>query len=200
MAGLAEALEGDFLDKGSLALINSYQVHLHLCLVSNRLLSIINTSCRLINLNDFVFFGNQPNLSGAWLLQRAMSVRIGRNPQPDFINRLLTVNFQSMQVTYFLISATVGTFRRPICLCTSMSSGLSGTRGLFLQRLGEPVIRPFLQVSFRAYPNKLRYARLLPHEVAILVLHAGCHTVLGIGQSDGVYDVDEAPNFAGNHF
>ena len=28
-----------------------------------------------------------PGLSGAWMLQRAMSVRPGENPNPDFINQ-----------------------------------------------------------------------------------------------------------------
>ncbi|CAM6124484.1 unnamed protein product [Calypogeia fissa] len=50
-----------------------------------------------------------PNLSGAWLLQRAMSVPPGGNPPPGFINELLSTNFQSME------------------------------------RLGDPVLRPFLQ-------------------------------------------------------
>lgn len=51
-----------------------------------------------------------PGLSGAWMLQRAMSVRPGRQPQPDFINTLLAGNFRTME------------------------------------RLGEPVLKPFLQV------------------------------------------------------
>ncbi|CAI7881610.1 unnamed protein product [Closterium sp. NIES-54] len=51
----------------------------------------------------------QPNLSGAWLLQRAMSARVGSSPPPDFINTLLATNFAAMQ------------------------------------KLGDPVVRPFLQ-------------------------------------------------------
>eukprot|EP00271_Cylindrocystis_brebissonii_P005231 TRINITY_DN17188_c0_g1_i1.p1 TRINITY_DN17188_c0_g1~~TRINITY_DN17188_c0_g1_i1.p1 ORF type:complete len:622 (+),score=96.60 TRINITY_DN17188_c0_g1_i1:241-1866(+) len=51
----------------------------------------------------------QPNLSGAWLLQRAMSAQVGSNPSPDFINNLLATNFAAME------------------------------------RLGDPVLRPFLQ-------------------------------------------------------
>ncbi|CAI6004527.1 unnamed protein product [Closterium sp. NIES-64] len=51
----------------------------------------------------------QPNLSGAWLLQRAMSARVGSTPPPDFINTLLATNFACMQ------------------------------------KLGDPVVRPFLQ-------------------------------------------------------
>ena len=52
-----------------------------------------------------------PGLSGAWMLQRAMSVRPGRQPRPAFINTLLSQNFEMME------------------------------------RLGDPVLKPFLQVS-----------------------------------------------------
>lgn len=40
----------------------------------------------------------QPNLSASWLFQRAMSAKQLSNVSPDFINELLHVNFQSMQV------------------------------------------------------------------------------------------------------
>ncbi|KAK9803372.1 hypothetical protein WJX72_000257 [[Myrmecia] bisecta] len=38
-----------------------------------------------------------PGLSSAWMLQRAMSVRPGQAPDPDFINSLLAQNFAAMQ-------------------------------------------------------------------------------------------------------
>ena len=41
----------------------------------------------------------QPNLSGAWLFQRAMSARVGSNPNPNFINDLLSTNFGAMQAS-----------------------------------------------------------------------------------------------------
>ncbi|KAH9301563.1 hypothetical protein KI387_013146, partial [Taxus chinensis] len=50
-----------------------------------------------------------PNLSAAWLFQKAMSGQPYAKVSPDFINKLLSINFQCMQ------------------------------------RLGEPVLRPFLQ-------------------------------------------------------
>eukprot|EP01018_Ginkgo_biloba_P002691 Gb_08260 [translate_table: standard] len=50
-----------------------------------------------------------PNLSAAWLFQRAMSSQPNAKVSPDFINELLSVNFQCMQ------------------------------------KLGDPVLRPFLQ-------------------------------------------------------
>ncbi|KAK9845750.1 hypothetical protein WJX81_001368 [Elliptochloris bilobata] len=37
-----------------------------------------------------------PGLSSAWMLQRAMSVRPGRQPAPDFVNKLLGANFAAM--------------------------------------------------------------------------------------------------------
>ncbi len=55
-----------------------------------------------------------PGLSGAWMLQRAMSVRPGETPDPQFINTLLAKNFAVMQ------------------------------------RFGDPVLKPFLQVCMHA--------------------------------------------------
>lgn len=38
----------------------------------------------------------QPNLSAAWMFQKAMSMKIGSTPNPVFVNRLLATNFQVM--------------------------------------------------------------------------------------------------------
>eukprot|EP00208_Stichococcus_sp_RCC1054_P007563 CAMPEP_0206136508 /NCGR_PEP_ID=MMETSP1473-20131121/1749_1 /ASSEMBLY_ACC=CAM_ASM_001109 /TAXON_ID=1461547 /ORGANISM="Stichococcus sp, Strain RCC1054" /LENGTH=633 /DNA_ID=CAMNT_0053529101 /DNA_START=287 /DNA_END=2188 /DNA_ORIENTATION=+ len=38
-----------------------------------------------------------PGLSGAWMLQRAMSVKVGQQPDPAFINTLLGTNFGAME-------------------------------------------------------------------------------------------------------
>lgn len=38
----------------------------------------------------------QPNLSAAWMFQKAMSMKMGTNPDPVFVNRLLATNFQVM--------------------------------------------------------------------------------------------------------
>jgi flavin-dependent dehydrogenase len=38
-----------------------------------------------------------PNLSGVWMYQRAMSVRLDIESPPDFINNLLSINFQCME-------------------------------------------------------------------------------------------------------
>lgn len=37
-----------------------------------------------------------PNLSAAWMFQKAMSVRMGNSVDPKFVNRLLATNFQIM--------------------------------------------------------------------------------------------------------
>lgn len=37
-----------------------------------------------------------PNLSAAWMFQKAMSVRMGQKVNPKFVNRLLAVNFDEM--------------------------------------------------------------------------------------------------------
>eukprot|EP00566_Odontella_aurita_P007436 CAMPEP_0113532370 /NCGR_PEP_ID=MMETSP0015_2-20120614/4019_1 /TAXON_ID=2838 /ORGANISM="Odontella" /LENGTH=695 /DNA_ID=CAMNT_0000431319 /DNA_START=54 /DNA_END=2141 /DNA_ORIENTATION=+ /assembly_acc=CAM_ASM_000160 len=37
-----------------------------------------------------------PNLSAAWMFQKAMSVRMGQNVDPKFVNRLLATNFDLM--------------------------------------------------------------------------------------------------------
>mmetsp|Transcript_11928 Transcript_11928/g.30265 ORF Transcript_11928/g.30265 Transcript_11928/m.30265 type:complete len:790 (+) Transcript_11928:76-2445(+) len=42
-------------------------------------------------INDY-----QPNLSAAWMFQKAMSVKMGQNPDPKFVNRLLATNFEVM--------------------------------------------------------------------------------------------------------
>jgi len=37
-----------------------------------------------------------PNLSATWMFQKAMSVKMGQKVDPDFVNRLLAVNFDIM--------------------------------------------------------------------------------------------------------
>jgi flavin-dependent dehydrogenase len=37
-----------------------------------------------------------PNLSAAWMFQKAMSVSVGKKPNPEFVNRLLSTNFEVM--------------------------------------------------------------------------------------------------------
>ncbi|GAB5036151.1 lycopene beta epsilon cyclase protein isoform 2 [Nannochloropsis oceanica] len=58
----------------------------------------------------------QPSLSVTWMFQRAMSVPVGANPRPYFINRSLINNFKSMS------------------------------------KLGDPVLKPFLQDVVQAGP------------------------------------------------
>ncbi len=37
-----------------------------------------------------------PNLSATWMFQKAMSVRVGQEVDPKFVNRLLATNFKGM--------------------------------------------------------------------------------------------------------
>ena len=41
--------------------------------------------------------GYNPGLSGAWMLQRAMSIQVGQKTDPAFINKLLSKNFAAMK-------------------------------------------------------------------------------------------------------
>lgn len=67
-----------------------------------------------------------PNLSAAWMFQKAMSVRVGQNVDNKFVNRLLATNFEQMEemgidtikpflqdVTRFdgLVSSLAGSFK-----------------------------------------------------------------------------------------
>ncbi|GJP54272.1 hypothetical protein CLOM_g13381 [Closterium sp. NIES-68] len=74
----------------------------------------------------------QPNLSGAWLLQRAMSARVGSSPPPDFINNLLATNFACMQ------------------------------------KLGDPVLRPFLQDVTQFAPLALTMGSMVVSRPSLL--------------------------------
>ncbi len=55
-----------------------------------------------------------PSLSGAWMLQRAMSVRPGQGGDPQFINKLLGANFAVMQK---LGDATLRPFLQVVVVC-----------------------------------------------------------------------------------
>lgn len=99
---------------------------------------------------------SQPNLSASWLFQRAMSAKKESNVSPDFINELLYVNFRSMQVSLnyieinFLPEKLKGFFFFFFPAQTLMLHFLSFYQNLCVlyQRLGDPVLRPFLQVIF----------------------------------------------------
>nr|GLL23034.1 uncharacterized protein LOC109187702 [Ipomoea trifida] len=78
-----------------------------------------------------------PNLSASWLFQRAMSAKKHSDVPPDFINDLLFSNFRSMQVGRSQL-CFLGT-----CFCSSFYRALFVM--MICQRLGDPVLRPFLQ-------------------------------------------------------
>lgn len=82
----------------------------------------------------------QPNLSASWLFQRAMSAKKQSNVPEDFINELLYTNFSCMQVVYFSHDSDYNFVLSYLLLLLFYLS--------LLQRLGDPVLRPFLQVDF----------------------------------------------------
>ena len=86
--GIYEAITGNFLDSYNLSLLNPYMVRVFCNWFSNFYYTI--SSMNICSM--------QPNLSAAWLFQRAMSAKQQYDVSPDFISELLYVNFQSMQV------------------------------------------------------------------------------------------------------
>lgn len=67
----------------------------HLSRVGGALSDALETDCLhkddLGRINDY-----QPNLSAAWMFQKAMSVKMKQNVDPKFVNRLLATNFEVM--------------------------------------------------------------------------------------------------------
>ena len=70
--------------------------HGHQCLHTNRIGAVQAKALdqkALATINAY-----NPGLSAAWMFQRAMSVRPNHSSNPNFINRLLGVNFRSMHL------------------------------------------------------------------------------------------------------
>jgi hypothetical protein len=67
----------------------------HLSRVGGAISEALETDCLhkddLAGINAY-----QPNLSAAWMFQKAMSVKMGQKVDPKFVNRLLATNFQVM--------------------------------------------------------------------------------------------------------
>jgi hypothetical protein len=67
----------------------------HLGRITNAITDAIEADC--INKVDLGTINPYtPNLSAAWMFQKAMSVRPGQKVDPKFVNRLLSTNFQVM--------------------------------------------------------------------------------------------------------
>jgi hypothetical protein len=67
----------------------------HLGRISNAVCDALEHDClskeELGRINPYT-----PNLSAAWMFQKAMSVRLGQDVDPKFVNRLLATNFEVM--------------------------------------------------------------------------------------------------------
>jgi hypothetical protein len=88
-----------------------------------------------------------PALSGAWMLQRAMSIPANATRyNPSFINKLLAGNFAvragkwkaTLHTPRCMLIAILGCLTSLSCL--SLPTNLQG-----MQELGDPVLKPFLQ-------------------------------------------------------
>ncbi|KAK9820787.1 hypothetical protein WJX74_003932 [Apatococcus lobatus] len=77
--------------------------------------------------------GYNPGLSGAWMLQRAMSIQVGQNTDPSFINQLLSKNFAAMKRQG---PATLRPFLQDVVQFGGLASTLSG------QVLADPFFTP----------------------------------------------------------
>lgn len=67
----------------------------HLGRISNAVSDALDTDC--LHKNDLgEINAYTPNLSAAWMFQRAMSIRMGQEVDPKFVNRLLATNFEVM--------------------------------------------------------------------------------------------------------
>ena len=66
----------------------------------------------------------QPNLSAAWMFQKAMSVGVGQKVNPKFVNRLLATNFEVMDN---LGQRTIRPFLQDVVRFDSLVSSLSGS-------------------------------------------------------------------------
>eukprot|EP00873_Tetraselmis_striata_P045663 jgi/Tetstr1/465927/TSEL_010541.t1 len=64
-----------------------------------------------------------PGLSGAWMLQKAMSVRPGETPDAQFINKLLSTNFDVMQG---LGESTLKPFLQDVVQFRGLAATMSG--------------------------------------------------------------------------
>jgi len=67
----------------------------HLGRVGGAICNALDTGC--LHRDDLgLINAYQPNLSAAWMFQKAMSMKMGSTPDPVFVNRLLATNFQVM--------------------------------------------------------------------------------------------------------
>lgn len=68
----------------------------HLSRISGAVVDAVETGC--LHKDDLGAINSYtPNLSCAWMMQKAMSVKIGQKTDSKFVNRLLAVNFQEME-------------------------------------------------------------------------------------------------------
>lgn len=85
-----------------------------------------------------------PNLSAAWMFQRAMSIRMGQEVDPKFVNRLLATNFEVMNN---MGPKTIKPFMQDVVRFDGLLGSLSGSflkdptfTPQIIQHVGLPVL------------------------------------------------------------
>ena len=128
-----------------------------------------------------------PNLSAAWMFQKAMSVRMGQRVDPTFVNRLLATNFEVMDemgirtIKPFLqdvvrFDGLIGSLARsfvadPLFMPQIVAHvgiptlvewlghvGMMGTYGL-LDTVVAPVMEPVVDRLVKSYEDRFRWKR-----------------------------------------
>jgi hypothetical protein len=104
-----------------------------------------------------------PNLSAAWMFQKAMSIRVGQKVDPKFINRLLATNFNVMED---MGSDTIKPFLQDVVRI----DGLFGSLG------GSFLADPYFMPKIVAHVGIPTLAEWLGH-VSMIALYSAAHNV-----------------------
>jgi len=105
-----------------------------------------------------------PNLSAAWMFQKAMSVKVGQRVDPKFVNRLLAVNFEVMDG---MGDKTI----RPFLQDVIRADGLLGS--LFNTFLADPAFTPQI-IKHVGIPALVDWVG----HVSMIIAYTGLHGVV----------------------
>lgn len=105
-----------------------------------------------------------PNLSATWMFQKAMSIRMGQNVDPKFVNRLLAYNFEGMD------DMGVDTIK-PFLQDVVRVDGLLGS--LFRSFIADPLYMPVI-VAHVGIPQLVEWVG----HVSMMTLYTAYHALL----------------------
>jgi len=111
----------------------------------------------------------QPNLSAAWMFQKAMSMKMGSRPDPVFVNRLLATNFQVMNDMGF---RTIKPFLQDVV----RFDGLAGS--LARSFITDPFFMPQIVLTV-GIPELVEWLGHVGTMASYTMLHAAVSPVLG---------------------